>query len=506
MLKRYFIPLILMLAVLAAAIYFLSTRTVRPHDIRAAVPVEKFTLSNGLQVVVMPNNRIPVVTHMLIVKAGAADDPQGKSGLAHYLEHLMFTGTKNFPEGVYDRSVGRVGGAQNAYTTRDYTLFYSTVPKEHLPMVMTMEADRLTNLEFDAPRAARELKVITEERTMRVDNSPAAQWSEQLDAMTFLNHPYGQPTIGWAEDMATFTPADAQQFFATYYRPRNMILLIAGDVTTRDVRRFAQRYYGGLPTGEEAARNWAKEPPIRMSRHGEMKDARVNEPRLLRQYAAPSAVEGTTNQAMPLSVLAQYLGGGDTSALYTALVREQKIATSVSADYSPLSIGPALFRIVAVPAPGVTLPQLEEALDRELDRIQSTPLDGGAVERAKTRLTAEITYAQDGMQQLANIMAELYADGLDERYFYQWAESVSQVTSENTQTAAKEILAPKRRVTGYLLPETAPVSAPAVQPIMPPPAHAPVTAPPIAAPAPQAPATAPPASPPPATEAPNESH
>ena len=218
MLKRYFIPLILLLALVALVVYFRGNYHPVKRDARITVPVERFTLANGLTVVVMPNDRLPVVTHMLIVKAGSADDPYGKSGLAHYLEHLMFTGTKNYPEGVYDRSIARVGGAQNAFTTRDFTVFYATVAKEHLPMVMTMEADRLVNLSFEPARAARELKVITEERNMRVDNSPVAQWEEQLDALTFLNHPYHQPVIGWLEDMQSFTPEDAKEFFAAHYR------------------------------------------------------------------------------------------------------------------------------------------------------------------------------------------------------------------------------------------------------------------------------------------------
>jgi zinc protease len=407
---------------------------------------------------VLPNARIPVITHMLIVKAGAADDPYGKSGLAHYLEHLMFAGTKNFPEGVYDRSIARVGGAQNAYTTHDYTLYYATVPREHLPMVMTMEADRFSNLAIDSAIAARELKVITEERTLRVDNNPVSQWVEQLDAITFLNHPYHQPVIGWAEDMATFTPEDALGFFTTYYRPSNMILVVAGDISTREVRRYAQRYYGGLNAGNPIARHWPKEPPVRLARSGEMTDARVKEPRLLQQYVAPSAREGNTTQAMPMAVFAQYLGGSDSSVLYDSLVRQQKIATAVEVQYEPLSIGPATLRIVATPALGVSLKQLNETMNRELALVLNAPLDEAAILRAKTLLKAEVIYAQDGLQGLANAMAGLYAIGLDENYFYQWAESIGAVTGESARAAARAVLVPHRAVTGYLMPEAAPVA------------------------------------------------
>ncbi len=462
MLKRYFIPLIVLLMLVAVGIYFLGGSSHRDRDVRTAIPVEKFQLTNGLEVVVMPNDRIPVVSHLLVVKAGAADDPYGKSGLAHYLEHLMFGGTKNFPEGAYDRAIARVGGEQNAYTTRDYTLYYATVPKQQLPMVMTMEADRLANLAIEPGVAARELKVITQERGIRVENNPAAQWHEQLNALTFLNHPYGRPVIGWAEDMASFTAEDARAFYATYYRPANMILVVAGDVTTAQVRRDAQRYYGGLTASAMPERAWPKEPPMRLTRRGEMRDVRVNEARLLQQYVAPSVKQGNTSQVMALAVWAQYLGGGDASVLYDALVRQQKIATQVSVDYDPQAIGPAMFRITAIPTAGVTLPQLEEALNRQLERALTPPLDATAITRAKTLMKADIVFAQDGLQPLANLMAQLYAIGLDEQYFYQWIDSIEQVTPASALEAARAVMVPARAVVGYLLPQAPPPAAPQV--------------------------------------------
>lgn len=459
MLKRYFIFILLGLALLAVAVYLMTGSTRPTRDVRDLVPVEQFRLSNGLTVVVMPSTRIPVVTHMLIVKAGGADDPSGKSGLAHYLEHLMFTGTSTYAEGVYDRTIARLGGAQNAFTTRDYTLYYATVGAEHLAQVMAMEADRLTNLVISDAHAARELKVISEERATRVDNSAAAQLSEQLNALTFLNHPYHQPIIGWAEDMATFTAADARAFFEKHYRASNMILLVAGDVTTRDVRRLAQRYYGALPAGVAAARNWPDEPPARLTRRGELADARVNEPRLIRHYMAPSVVAGATAQALPLAVVAQYMGGGDSSALYQTLVREQKLATSVQVSYDPLSIGPALLRIDAIPAPGISLEELETALDRTLANLLAQPLDAAAITRAKTLLVADITFAQDGLESLANVMAGLYAIGRDEQFFYGWSEAVEAVTPEAAREAARSVLVKKGHVTGYLKPEAPQVEA-----------------------------------------------
>lgn len=452
MLKRFFIPVLLVLVIIAGALYWALHRDGAPRDVRQAVPVERFSLRNGMQVLVMPNDRVPAVTHILFVKVGGADDPYGKSGLAHFLEHLMFIGTKNFPEGAYDRAISRVGGEQNAYTTRDFTAYFATVPKEELKHVMAMEADRLMNLQITDAYAKRELDVITEERNTRVENSAADLLSEQIDALTFLNHPYGRPLIGWEEDMKTFTAADAANFFKRYYRASNMLLVVAGDVKPSDVRRMALDYYGALPAGLAPTRNWPQEPPLRMVRRGAMEDDKAHESRLVRQYGAPSVNAGATEQAMPLSLVAQYLGGSSTGLLYRKLVVEQKLATDVQAYYDPLAVGPSIFRIWAVPAAGVSLKTLETALDATLeDALGSLPAEAD-VTRAKTQLKASVVFAQDGLEPLAHLMGELVMDGKDEQYFYGWVDAVDAVRATDMLEAMQRVLDPARRVTGTLVP------------------------------------------------------
>lgn len=452
MLKRFFIPVLLVLIVIAAALYWFLHHGADKRDVRSAVPVERFTLRNGMQVLVMPNDRVPAVTHIVFVKAGGADDPYGKSGLAHFLEHLMFMGTKKFPEGTYDRAISRVGGEQNAYTTRDFTAYFATVPKEELKHVMAMEADRLLNLQITDAYAKRELDVITEERNTRVENSAPELLAEQIDAMTFLNHPYGRPLIGWAEDMKTFTTADASNFFKRYYRASNMLLVVAGDVKPSDVRRMALDYYGALPAGLAPQRQWPQEPPLRMVRRGAMEDDKAHEPRLMRQYVAPSINEGAVEQAMPLSLVAQYLGGSSTGMLYRRLVIEQKLATAVQVNYDPLAVGPTVFRIWAVPAAGVSLKTLEAALDAVLeDALGSLPLEAD-IARAKTQLKASVIFAQDGLEPLAHLMGELVMNGKDEQYFYGWADAVDAVRATDMLEAMQRVLDPARRVTGTLVP------------------------------------------------------
>lgn len=453
MLRRFFIPVLLVLVTIAAALYWLFSDRHGTRDVREAVPVKHYTLKNGMQLLVMPNDRLPAVTHLLMVRAGGADDPYGKTGLAHYLEHLLFSGTKRYPEGAYDRAIAKVGGEQNAYTNRDFTAYYATVPKDQLEPVMAMEADRLQHVQIDDAHAARELKVITEERNMRVENHASALFAEQIDAITFLNHPYGQPLIGWAEDMQRFTGDDARAFFARHYRASNLVLLVAGDVDVDEVRRLAQRYYGVLPAGAAPKRDWPQEPPARLARHATMRDAKLHEPRLLRQYVAPSVRSGERAQAMPLALYAHYLGGDATSLLYRRLVVEQKLASAVDTDYDPLNIGPSLLRIWLVPAAGVTLEQLEAALDAALEEALRQGVGAEELARVKTQLTAELVYAQDGMEKLAHLMGQLVMIGEDEHYFYQWAERVQAVSAEQMLEAAQAVFEPRRAVTGYLLPE-----------------------------------------------------
>lgn len=454
MLRRWFIPLTLALVLIAAAFYFFSGSR-SPRSLKDAVPVEHFSLRNGLTVVVMPSDRIPAVTHMLFIKAGSADDPYGKSGLAHYMEHLMFSGTPDYPEGTYEKTIQRFGGEQNAHTTHDYTLYYATVPKEQLATVMAMEADRLSHVNMDAA-AARELKVITEERHMRVENSPEALFGEQLDAITFLNHPYHQPVIGWAEDMASFTAKDATDFAAAHYAPSNMILLVAGDVDGASVRRLAQRYYGGLPTRATEARSWPHEPPLRLERHATMRDANVHAPRLLRQYVAPSLKDGAAADVMPLWIMAQYLGGGQTSVLYQALVVQQKLASDVTVRYDPFYRGPALFTIEATVAPGTDIALLEQAMDRVINgALQIVPSDE-ETKRAKLQVEADVVFAQDGLMPLALLIGRLWMLDMDENFFYGWRDLAETVTPEQMLAAAQRTLAPTHRVTGYLLPPEEP--------------------------------------------------
>jgi zinc protease len=452
MIRRFFIPLLVLLVGAVAAIYFYAyVPAGSSYDIEQAVPVETFQLRNGLTVVVMPSDRIPAVVHALFVRAGGADDPYGKSGLAHFVEHLLFTGTKDYPEGEYDRAIVRLGGEHNAYTTRDYAVFHTTIAKQYLARVMALEADRLQNLTLQPARAAREVGVIEEERKWRVDNRLSALLDEQMAAVLLLNHPYRQPLIGWTEDIARFRVEDAKQFIARYYRPSNMVLVIAGDVSVAEARKLAQQYYAPLRAGIAPTRHWPNEPlSVRAERRVVLRDARAEQPRLVIGYLAPSIGFGDTKASLPLMLYVQYLGGSETSLLYRQLVEEQKLATSVAVDYDNLVKGPGQVTVAMTPAEGVTPEQLERAYQAVLNQALAVPPSIKDVARARSLMRASAIFAQDGLEPLAHLIGQLYMLGLDEKYFYHWADNLEKVTDAEMMAVARLTLRSQNSVVGVL--------------------------------------------------------
>src|SRR5277367_538925 len=223
--------------------------------------VTDFKLANGLEVVVVPDHRAPVVTHMIWYKVGAADETAGKSGLAHFLEHLMFKGTEKHPGSAFSQDVAEIGGQENAFTTSDYTGFFQRVPREHLKEMMALEADRMTGLMLTDAVVRPELNVVLEEQNMRVANNPAARLGEQVDAALYLNHPYGRPVIGWRHEIEQLTRDDALAFYRRFYTPNNAVVIVAGDVTADEVKTDAEATYGKVAARAEIApRNRPKEP------------------------------------------------------------------------------------------------------------------------------------------------------------------------------------------------------------------------------------------------------
>lgn len=417
------------------------------------VRVEKFALDNGMQVVVIPNHRVPAVSHMLWFRIGSADEAPGMSGLAHYLEHMMFKGTDILKVGEYSQIMARHGGDHNAFTSYDFTGYYVNIAKEHLPMVMELEANRMTNLRVDEEEFLKEREVIIEERSMRTDNQPASLLREQMMAALFLNHPYHTPVIGWRHEMTGLTREQVFAMYHRFYHPNNAVLVVAGDITAQELKPLAEKHYGALKRGEELARDWTSEPPAVAERRVVLRDAKVMQPDFRRYYLAPGFVDGETERAIPLTLLAQVAGGSDTSRLYRELVVKRGIATSAGAYYNGIDLGPSVFSVSATPAEGVELAELEAAVDEVLAEIQRGGVTAEELERAKTQARAEVIYARDGLQSLAYIIGQLYMVGLDETFFNAWPERIAGAEAAQLQEAAQWLFHPQRSVTGWLLPK-----------------------------------------------------
>jgi zinc protease len=414
---------------------------------------ESVTLENGLQVVVIPNHRVAAVTHMVWYRAGAADEQPGKTGLAHFLEHLMFKGTREVPPGMFSRIVAQNGGRDNAFTTQDYTAYYQNVAVDRLELVMKLEADRMQNLVLSDAVVLPERDVILEERHQRIDNEPSALLNEQLRTALFLNHPYRMPTIGWEHEMRQLTTEDAIGWYRTWYAPNNAIVVIAGDVTLDQVKPLAEKYYGAIASRPVPRRQSLEEPKRHAATRMELKSPRVAEPNWTRSYLAPSFTGGETRHAYPLQVLAEVMGGGATSRLYRSLVIERKIALSAGAFYNPGSRYLTNFGFYASPKPGVAVEEVEKAVEEEVRKLVAEGVTLDEAQRAITRMQAEAVYAQDSLSGPANLFGAALANGRTIDDVERWPERIGQVTVEQINEAARAVIDDKTGVTGLLLPQ-----------------------------------------------------
>jgi zinc protease len=413
--------------------------------------VSSFTLDNGLDVVVIPDHRVPVVTHMVWYRNGSADDPLGQSGIAHFLEHLMFKGTEKHPIGEFSKVVSALGGQENAFTSFDYTAYFQRVAREHLGTMMSFEADRMTNLVLDEAVIAPERDVVLEERRMRVETDPAAQLSEAMAASLFVHHPYGIPIIGWMHEIEGLNREHALGYYRRFYTPENAILVVAGDVTSDDVRRLADGTYGRIaPSGERPARFRPREPEPRAARRLAVADPKVEQPTMQRLYLVPSCRTATDKDCYALELLAEVIGGGPTSYLYRKLVLERGVAVNAGAWYMSSAMEESRFSVYAVPAQGVALEALEAAVDDVLKAIPSEALDADAIERAKTRLVAETIYSTDSQSSLARIYGSALAIGETIEDVRRWPGEIESVLQADLASAAERYLVPRRSVTGYL--------------------------------------------------------
>jgi zinc protease len=412
---------------------------------------EYFELDNGLQVVVIPNHRAPIVVHMMWYRVGSADDPVGKSGLAHFLEHLMFKGTDKLAPGEFSRIVARNGGQENAFTSWDYTGYFQRVARDRLEIVMELEAGRIRGLVLDEEIVRPERDVILEERSARIDNEPSALLAEQIAAAQFLRHPYGTPIIGWRHEIETLDHDDAMSFYRRYYAPDNAILVVAGDISAAELKPLAEKYYGVIPAAGLPPRYRPQEPPQISPRRVSFTDARVAQPSLTRTYLAPSRdAEGSDSVA--LQVFAEILGSKSTSRLYQGLVVERALAAYAGSSYRSLPLDSSRFYIYADALPDIPITEVEAAIDDVIAELLENGPSDEEVAAAKGRMQDAVVYTLDNPQSVASIFGNALSVGISVEEIESWPDRVAAVTRERIMAVSRAVLLLERSVTGILLP------------------------------------------------------
>jgi zinc protease len=413
---------------------------------------QEFTLDNGLHVVVIEDRRAPVATQMVWYKVGAADEPPGQSGIAHYLEHLMFKATDTMAQGEFSAVVEAQGGRDNAFTSWDYTAYHQRVAADRLELMMQMEADRMANLRIDLSDWLPERDVILEERSQVVDSLPERVFAEQMRAALFQNHPYAIPIIGWRHEIAALDDVVATEFYRAHYAPNNAILVVAGDVDAEEVREMAERHYGSIPANPDVgAALRPTEPPHHAERRLIMRDGRVAQPFVNRIYLAPVRRPGDQAEAAAFRMLAALLGGSSrTSVLGRDLVHDQGIALSAWAGYGGNGRDHGTFSLGVTPATGVPLEEAEAALDAALDAFIEEGVDAEQLERVQMQVRAAAIYELDDANARANAIGADLSVGLTLEDSVGWIAALQAVTKEEVIEAARA-LDRRASVTGWLM-------------------------------------------------------
>jgi zinc protease len=417
-----------------------------------AATVAHYTLANGLELVVVPDLRTPVVTHMIWYKVGSADEPPGKSGIAHFLEHLMFKGTAKNPAGRFSQTLATIGGQENAFTSTDFTAFFQRTSREHLASLMEFEADRMTGLVLTDANVLPELQVVLEEWNQRVGNDPGARLGEQVTAALYLNHPYHRPVIGWHNEIVKLNREDALAFYRRFYTPNNAVVVVAGDVTAEETKALAEATYGKVaPRAEIGPRIRPAEPEPSAVRHVTLADPRVAQPSLQRSYLVPSIATAKPGEAEAIEVLVHVLGSGSTSRLYHELVIQKGVAAEAGAWYQDAALDLSRLGLYGTPRPGVSLHQLESALDAVVAEVIDQGIAPEEIERAKNRMIAAYVYAQDNQASLARLYGAALTTGSTVEEVQGRPDRIRAVTAEAVHEAARRWLDARRSVTGYLV-------------------------------------------------------
>ena len=412
---------------------------------------QQYILKNGLEIIVLENNRIPAIANSIWYKVGSADEPNGKSGIAHFLEHLMFKGTEKLKPGEFSQIVSINGGKENAFTSKNYTGYFQLIHKSKLELIMSLEADRMKNIKLIEKEFENEKTVVLEERYSRVDNNPSALLSEQINAALYMNHPYRKPIIGWEHEIKNLSLDDVMKFYKKYYAPNNAIIVICGDVNLDDVVKIAKKYFGPIKPSKMEKRAWTDEPTQHAPRKITLNSKNTAIPVFERHYLVPTYTK-SKKESLTLEVFSEIFGNSSTGMLFDEFVKNKKLATSASVYYHPDGFGHTSFAINIIPKKNVSLEEIEIYLDEYLNKIKKKTFNKEELQDIKKRLVNTTIFAQDSLYMGMRIFGSSLSTGYSLKEITNWPNDISKVSIDDIETYVPNIFNKKNSVTGYLLP------------------------------------------------------
>lgn len=414
---------------------------------------QTFTLKNGLSVYLIENHRTPVVSHMVVYRVGSCEDPRGKTGLAHFMEHMMFKGPKGSDPERLMGDAQKVGGSVNASTNFDVTSYYEIVPKEHLEHFMKLEASRMRDLPVRLEDANPEIQVVLEEENMRMGNSPMMQFFRSVRGAYYRYHPYGKMPIGWRNEIENYTPEDVKNFHKNHYGPDNAFLILSGDLILAEAKILVEKYYGEIPSRDIPARKRLQEPPLKSVIHVTKFSDRVSEPFIYIMSSAPTYDVANPVPSQAIDIAAYALSNGATGILYRRLVEELKVANSFSISYDGETLDSSALVILASAAKGVTHLELEKKVREELAKIIETGLSEKQLEGFKIQVLSKLDYMKDSLLGGATDLIDPLIKGIPLEQIETWPDALKALKLDDVNKALTEHFAPQYYVAGYLLPE-----------------------------------------------------
>ncbi|HPV32187.1 MAG TPA: pitrilysin family protein [Methylotenera sp.] len=407
----------------------------------ALANTQEYKLENGLKIIVQEDHRSPVVVSQVWYKAGALDEVNGKTGVAHVLEHMMFKGTKKVPAGQFSRKIAAAGGRENAFTSQDYTAYFQQLEKSQLPLSFELEADRMANLNLTKEEFEKEIKVVMEERRWRTDDKPQAQVNEHFNSAAFRTHPYGRPVVGWMSDLENMRVEDTREWYNHWYAPNNAVLVVVGDVKADEVYKLAKQHFGKIKPKAVPERKPQKEPPQIGERRVVVK-APAKLPSLQMGFHTPVLNDPNQDwEPYALEILASVLSGNDSARLNQKLVRESQVAVDVGAGYDMIARGrQGLFELAGSPSEGKTVAELETAILQQIEKIKESGVTAEELKRVKAQVIAADVYQRDSVFYQAMQIGQLELTGFSWKILKDYPAKLSAVTSEQVQEVAKKYL------------------------------------------------------------------